>query len=297
MEAAPRLGKSMLNTDKPFYSLEFFPPKDKDNWPKFLQTAAKLKAMNPLFASVTYGAGGGSQDSTLEIASQLQSECGYVPMPHLTCVGADRSKICAYIERLQEAGINNILALRGDAPAAAGSSYDWSRGEFTCAADLVDFVRERFPDLGIAVAGYPAPHPEARTFAADRNYLAQKLDAGGDFVITQLFFDVREYVDLVERLAEKGIHKPVLPGVFTIQSFESLRHVFSLCGANVSSLLYLQLEEANNKGGVEAVRDVGVEFMAGLIRRLVDAGAPGVHLYTMNKSDLCLRIADRVGKL
>ena len=147
------------------------------------------------------------------------------------------------------------------------------------------------------MAAYPAPHPESRSFAEDRNHTAEKLRAGADFAITQLFFDAREYVDLVAHLRGQGITTPVVPGILPIQSFDSLRRVLSLCGANIPGKLYLALEQADRDGGAEAVRQVGLDYAIGQIRRLIDAGAPGIHLYTLNKADVCLRLAEAVGRL
>ena len=135
------------------------------------------------------------------------------------------------------------------------------------------------------------------TFEDDRVFTGRKLDAGAEFVVTQLFFDAREYVDLTARLRALGCNKPVIPGVLPIQSFESLRHVLSLCGANIPAKLYISLEEANKSGGAEAVREAGLKFAVEQIRRLLEAGAPGIHLYTLNQADTCLRIAEAVGGL
>lgn len=287
-------------SSSPFYSMEFFPPKDSSNWPAFIETAAKLKPLNPLFVSVTYGAGGGSQNNTVEIAKRLTQDCAYTVMTHLTCVGADSRRIREYMHSLQEIGVDNILALRGDAPQSQtdpATEYDWSKGAFKHATDLIEFIRKDFPDFGIGVAGYPAPHPESATIAEDHHYTAQKLNAGSDLVVTQLFFDVREYIALAGSLKVNGINKPVVPGILPIQSFSSLRHVLSLCGANIPAKLYLALEEADKKGGQQAVREAGLKFAAEQIRRLIDAGAPGIHLYTLNKADTCLELADVVGRL
>jgi methylenetetrahydrofolate reductase (NADPH) len=301
-----KLIELIQKSSKPFYSLEFFPPKDAEQVPSFLQTAVKLKALNPLFASVTYGAGGGSQDNTVEISRRLKEECGFEPMPHLTCVGASRESITEFLERLRAIGVQNILALRGDPPKqapgtgaanTAGAQYDWFGASFKHASDLVRLTRSCFPDFGMAVAGYPAPHPESDSFENDRGHIKTKLDAGADFVVTQLFFDPREYIDLVTRLRAMGVNKPIIPGVLPIQSFESLRHVLALCGANVPARLYIALEEANRQGGAEAVREAGLGFAVDQIRRLLDAGAPGIHLYTLNRSETCLRIAEAVGRL
>lgn len=283
---------------RPFYSLEFFPPKDQGRWPDFIEMACKLKPLDPLFASVTYGAGGGSQGNTVEISRSLKECCGYTVMPHLTCVGADTEKLDGYLSELQKIGVDNILALRGDPPKTQGDApYDWSAGEFQHASDLVKYVKRGFPEFGVAVAGYPSPHPESPSLESDRKYMRQKLEDGGDFVVTQLFFDAREYIDMLDRMKKSGCHNPVIPGVLPIQSFESLRHVLSLCGANVPGKLYISLENANREGGAEAVREAGLRFAVDQIRRLLDAGAPGIHLYTLNKAETCLRIAEAVGPL
>lgn len=262
-----------------------------------MQVAARLKALNPLFASVTYGAGGGTQHNTLGVTSLLQNECGYTVMPHLTCVGADKDRLDAFLSGLRATGVTNVLALRGDAPKTASTPYDWSAGKFRHASDLVRYVREFHPDFCVGVAAYPAPHPESYTMEEDRLHTTEKFHAGADFAITQLFFDVREYIDLTYRLKKLGIEKPVIPGVMPIRSFESMRTVLSLCGANVPAKLYISLEEANAKGGAEAVREAGLTFAVEQIHKLLDAGAPGIHLYTLNQADMCLRLADAVGVL
>ena len=277
----------------PFYSLEFFPPKERENWPGFFATVERLKALNPLFASVTYGAGGSTQDNTLEITSHLKNVMGLEPMAHLTCVGATRERIADYLRRLREVNVDNVLALRGDAPK--GQDFDWATAEFRYAADLVRFTRSEQPDMGVGVAGYPAAHPESPSFASDLRHTADKVNAGADFIVTQLFFDVREYFDFVERLRGLGVDKPVLPGILPIQSLESVRRILSLCGANIPGNLYLELEAANEKGGAEAVKEAGIAFAQRQISTLLDGGAPGIHLYTLNRADTCLRIAEAVG--
>ncbi|GFM35847.1 methylenetetrahydrofolate reductase [NAD(P)H] [Desulfovibrio psychrotolerans] len=283
----------MAARTSPFYSLEFFPPKERENWPGFFRTVERLKALDPLFASVTYGAGGSTQDNTLEITAHIKNAIGIEPMAHLTCVGADGEKITDFLDKLRAAGVHNVLALRGDAPR--GVEIDWNTQAFRYASDLVTFVRDCCPDFGISVAGYPAAHPESLTFSDDLAYTKVKLDAGSDFVVTQLFFDVREYFNFVAQLRAAGVNKPVLPGILPIQSLGSIRRILTLCGANIPGKLYLALEEANEKGGDEAVKEAGLEFAVQQIRRLVDGGAPGIHLYTLNKADMCLEIAERAG--
>lgn len=278
----------------PFYSLEFFPPKEAENWPVFFQTVEELRALAPLFVSVTYGAGGGTRAFTLEITGELAKR-GFTPMAHLTCVGASGESILDYVGKLEDAGVTNILALRGDVPQ--GQSIDWKCCEFSYASDLVGFVRSAYPDFGIGVAAYLTPHPESASFAQDRKASAFKLRQGSDFAVTQLFFDPREYFEYVEQMQALGIDKPILPGVLPISSFATLRRVLSLSGCNIPAKLYLTLEEADRKGGAEAVREAGICYAVQQIRSLLDGGAPGIHLYTLNKADTCLRIAEEVGPL
>lgn len=289
-----KITDSMARLDRPFYSLEFFPPKEESLWPGFFTAVEKLRALNPLYASVTYGAGGGTQANTLEITAKLKS-LGINPMPHLTCVGATTEKLAAFLENLRQTGVCNVMALRGDAPKTPG--FSWDDGEFRYAADLVRFVRAHFPEFCIGVAGYPGAHPESPTFADDMKHTKTKLDAGADFVVTQLFFDVREYFAMVERLRAMGETRPIVPGILPIQSLESVRRILSLCGANIPGKLYLALEEANEKGGAAAVKEEGIAFAAEQIRRLLDNGAPGIHLYTLNMASSCLKIAEAVGPL
>ena len=279
----------------PFYSLEFFPPKDPAEWPAFFGIVERLKSLDPLFASVTCGAGGATRSYTLDIASRLKRDYGLEPMPHLTCVGATAGSLAGALDGFREAGIDNVMALRGDKPRDAGP--DWNEGAFRHAEDLVRFTREERPGFGVGVAAYPAPHPESPSFRSDRDHLVHKIRAGADLVVTQLFFDSREYFALADHLHEHGVDAPIIPGVLPIQSLASIRRTLSMCGANIPGKLYLQLEEAHDKGGTEAVKEAGLAFAVDQIRRLLDGGAPGVHLYTLNRAELCLRIADEVGRL
>ncbi len=288
------IGQLIAERDKPFYSFEFFPPKDPVQWPEFFTMVEKLMPLNPLFTSVTYGAGGSSQDATLEIVSHLKKHFELETMAHLTCVGATQEYITQYLQRLRDNGVDNVLALRGDIPKGQEADSDT---EFCHAADLVRFVKTHQPGMGIGVAGYPAPHPESPSFASDWRYTVAKIREGADFVITQLFFDVREYFHFVDRLSDMGVSVPVIPGILPIQSLESIRRTLSLCGANIPGKLYLALEEANAKGGAEAVREAGLKFAVQQIRTLLDNGAPGIHLYTLNKAAMCQRIAEEVGAL
>jgi methylenetetrahydrofolate reductase (NADPH) len=275
-----------------FYSLEFFPPREESDWPSFFSIAERLRSVNPLFASVTYGAGGGTQDNTLRVAGRLR-EMGFETMAHLTCVGADRERVRVFLRGLRAAGIDNVLALRGDPPR--GCAVDREKAVFRCAADLVRAVREEEPGMGVGVAGYPSAHPESSTFSGDLRHTCEKIRAGADFVITQLFFDAREYEDFVRRLRAAGLDTPVIPGVLPIRNLESVRRVLSLCGSNIPGKLYLELEEADRRGGAEAVKEAGIAFAVRQIKSLRAFGAPGVHLYTLNRASTCLRIVEEAG--
>lgn len=287
-----KISQLLAKQTGPFCSLEFFPPKNKEQWPAFYEIANKLKAANPLFASITYGAGGSTQDNTLEIAAHLQEKLGFETLVHLTCVKSSSEKITDFLESLKKVGIDNILALRGDAPQ--DEDYDWTSAEFHHASDLVGFVRKNFPSFDIAVAGYPYPHPESESFKSDRHFTQQKIRTGANFVITQLTFDVREYFDLVEHLYELGITVPVIPGILPVLSLESLRRTLSMCGANMPGKLFFELETANEKGGPEAVKEAGTQFAIKQCEKLLEWGAPGIHLYTLNRAETSLRIVNEL---
>lgn len=280
--------------DGPFFSLEFFPPKEVAQQEAFYEVVDKLSAIKPLFASVTYGAGGSSQDATLDIVTRIKHVHHMEPMAHFTCVSASEKSIGEFLDKLSHAGVDNVLALRGDPPADQAHGYDWTQEPFTHAADLVRFARQYKPEMGIGVAGYPSPHPESPTFASDWRYTVAKIREGADFVITQLFFDVREYFNFVERLNDMGVSVPVIPGILPVQSLESLRRTLALCGANIPGKLYLDLEAAHSRGGAEAVKDAGIAYAVQQIRTLIDGGAPGIHLYTLNRAESCLRLVEAV---
>lgn len=276
-----------INEAGQFFSFEFFPPKDKSTWPVFMERAARLAALNPLFASVTYGAGGTSHDNSLEICSLLKKDMGIDILAHLTCVGASEQSIDAFVRRLGEVGVSDILALGGDGVKDANGE---GQSRFQHASDLVEYVDKKFVDVGMAVAGYPGGHPESSSIAADIEIHNSKLSKGADFTMTQLFFDNRLYFDYVDRLAEFDSSAPVIPGVLPIQSLNSLRRIMSLCGAAIPGDLYCGVEKAFEKGGDEAVMEFGFDFARNQIAGLLDKGAPGVHIYSLNRAVMCERL-------
>jgi methylenetetrahydrofolate reductase (NADPH) len=282
----------LIKERSPFVSLEFFPPKKQEEWPAFLEVAQELKQLRPLFASVTYGAGGSTQSNTLEICERLIATCGFEVMPHLTGVTADRDKVDGFLNAIKALGIDNVLALRGDRPAGFTGTDAELFAAFPHAADLVRYIRHRHPDLAIGVAGFPEAHAEAPSFAADLAVMQRKVECGADFVITQLYFDNRTYFDYVERLRARGVNVPIVPGILPIRNLGSLRFVLEMCNARIPGRLINALTKAHDEGGAAAVYEIGVAYAREQAKGLLDGGAPGVHLYTLNKADMCLQVMD-----
>lgn len=282
----------MINDKTPFLSMEFFPPKEKKDWPAFFSRVEKLRALSPLFVSITCGAGGTPKTNTLEIASRLQNDMGLETMAHLTCLGGMKEDINQSLEQLKASGVSNVLALRGDPPREGETPL--TQPDFPYAADLVSYIQEYAPDMGIGVAGYPEAHPESPGMAVDRGYMKEKLQRGADFLVTQFVFDNRVYFEFIERMRELGVTQPIIPGVLPVLSLKSVRYILSLSGASIPGRFYLQLEEAHERGGAAEVRRVGIDYAREQIRGLLDGGAPGVHLYTLNQADPCLQIAEGI---
>lgn len=280
-----------MTKGKQFLSLEFFPPKDKNEWPAFFKVADRLSQLNPLFASVTYGAGGSTQGDTLEIVTRLKREHGLETMAHLTCIGAYRGTLQQFLDDLAQAGVYNVLALRGDLPQDAPPEFSACR-TLLHASDLAAFIKESHPDIGIGVAGYPETHPEAVSPEQDLAYLKLKLDQGGDFAITQLFFENQSYFDFVARARAAGIDKPIIPGILPVVSLKVIRRIVSLCGAKLPPAYLAELEEADRAGGAAAVQKIGIAHARRQAEGLLAAGVPGVHLYTLNRDEAILELVD-----
>jgi methylenetetrahydrofolate reductase (NADPH) len=290
LEIEVRIAEKM-NQAQQFVSLEFFPPKDRNEWPAFFQTVDRLSQIGPLFASVTYGAGGSTKGDTLDIVKRLQGGNGLDTMAHLTCVGAYRGDLQRFLDDLALAGVKNVLALRGDLPSDAPPEFSACR-TLLHASDLAAFIRESHPEMGIGVAGYPETHPEATDPESDLGYLKLKLDHGGDFVITQLFFDNRLYFDFVAKARAAGIDKPIIPGIIPVVSLKVIQRIISMCGATLPPTYLAQLEEADRSGGAAAVQKVGVAYAKRQAQELLAAGVPGVHIYTLNRDQAVLELVD-----
>lgn len=282
-----------LATGKRFISLEYFPPKEQKEWPAFFAVAERLAKLDPLFASVTYGAGGSNQNATLEIVTHLQKNLGLETMAHLTCVGAQGSRLNRFLDDLATGGIQNILALRGDPPQATPAS-ELTESPFHFASDLVSFVRQNHPEMGIGVAAYPEVHPEAISAESDLGYLKLKMDLGGDFAVTQLFFDNRLYFDFLKRARERGIHKPIIPGILPVLNIKMIERIRQLSGAFIPPDFMEALERADQLGGAAELRKVGVAFARRQAKELLDAGVQGVHLYTFNKAEAILELTEGI---
>lgn len=274
-----------------FISHEFFPPKERSEWPAFFKVVERLAETSPLFASVTYGAGGSTQDATLEIVTRMQQEIGLDTMAHLTCVGAQPDRLHRFLDDLTKAGVGNVLALRGDPPKNVPAS-DVTESPLNFASDLVSFVRASHREFGIGVAAYPETHLEAIDAESDLRYLKFKFDSGGEFAITQLFFDNRFYLDFVVRARNIGIDKPIIPGILPVLNVKMIERIRELSGAYIPPAFMAALDEADRRGGATEVRKVGVAHARRQAEELLAAGVPGVHLYTFNRAEAILELSD-----
>ena len=266
---------------EPVFSFEFFPPKTDKGAENLMQTAADLaQSVEPDFISVTYGAGGSTRDRTHQIVTRIQSELGVTGMAHLTCVGATSEEIGDVVGRLEEAGVRNVLALRGDAPEGT-EGFEATDGGFAYASDLIAFLSERH-DVCIGGACYPEAHPEATSAEADLAFAKLKQDAGASFLTTQLFFDVSLYNAFVERARAAGITIPIVPGIMPVTNVSQVERFTRMCGASIPDELLDRLRPVQEDAG--AVMATGIEWAITQCRDLLEAGAPGIHFYTLNKS-------------
>jgi methylenetetrahydrofolate reductase (NADPH) len=279
-----------LGTGRPAFSFEFFPPKDPAGVDRLFETVARLRAYEPAYVSVTYGAGGSTRRLTVELVRRIKREAGLEAMAHLTCVGATRDELAGVLDELKEGGIDNVIALRGDPPKGETAFVATECG-FSHAAELVAFIRARY-DFCIAGACYPEKHPEAVSLAADLLRLKEKVDAGADVLITQLFFDPADYFNFVHRVRELGVVVPIVPGVMPITNVSQVKRFTALCGAAIPQDLLARLEAAGDDAA--AVQKIGVEHATRQCRALLDGGAPGIHFYTLNRSNATVDILDQL---
>ncbi len=269
----------ILEQRRPVFSFEFFPPKTDEGQRNLEQTIAELKEDEPDYVSVTYGAGGATRDRTLEVTTSIK-ELGMEAMSHLSCVGEPTDGLISILDRIEAAGIENVLALRGDPPRGQPEWTPHPDG-LRYSVDLIRLIRERF-DCAIGAACFPEVHPDAPDRATDLRYAREKVDAGAGFLITQLFFDNDLYFKLVEDARAVGIDVPIVPGVMPIINFGQIKTITGMCGATIPPALERELERRADDP--DAVMQLGVAYATMQCSGLIAGGAPGIHFYTLNRS-------------
>lgn len=276
---------------RPAFSFEFFPPKTAKGEEQLFETIDHLRPLDPCFVSVTYGAGGSTRAKTVELVSRIKHEIGLESMAHLTCVGADRAEIGDVLRQLRDHGIDNILALRGDPPGDATAFVPPANG-FAHASELVAFIRSVDAGFCLAGAAYPEKHVEAVDLATDIAHLRHKVDCGLDLLVTQLFFDNRDFAAFVAAARGAGIEVPILPGIMPITDFGQIERFTKMCGAGIPAALRARLEPVRDDH--TAVRAIGIEHATAQCRELLAMGVPGIHFYTLNRSTATRAIVEQL---
>ncbi|MBU0676549.1 MAG: methylenetetrahydrofolate reductase [NAD(P)H] [Verrucomicrobia bacterium] len=266
---------------QPLLSFEFFPPKDDEGVEQLKEVAHQLKAARPDFVTVTYGAGGSTRERTFEVCAILR-DMGFGPvMPHLTCIASTRSDLERISDTIYAEGYRNVMTLRGDPPKGR-RVFEAAEGGLSHASELVRLLKQRYPELCCGVAGYPEVHPEAESAEKDIQFLKEKVDAGGSFVTTQLFYDNADYFRFVEDCRKKGIDAPIIPGLLPVSSLKQARRMTTMCGSRFPDRLSQALESAGGEG--EEAEAAGIQWAVQQIRELLEHDVPGIHLYILNKA-------------
>ncbi len=277
----------LFEQGRPLFSFEFFPPKTEAGDVALRATIAELRELAPDFVSVTYGAGGTTRERTIELVAYIRQTIGLEAMAHLTCVGSDRAEMAAVLDRIENAGVENIIALRGDPPKGETEFRPHPNG-FAYASELIHMVRSEGRPFCIAAACYPETHPEADSPEADLAALVQKVEAGAEFLITQLFLDSAVYRDFVARARAAGIDVPIIAGVMPLTNLAQAERF----GTTVPDALRERLERVRHDD--DAVAREMIEYTTDLCIDVLEAGAPGIHFYTLNKSPLTREILQRL---
>jgi methylenetetrahydrofolate reductase (NADPH) len=280
----------ILNQGQEIFSFEFFPPKTDEGFTKLYQTIENLKPWNPGYVSVTYGAGGSTRSKTIDLVGRIKSQIELESMAHLTCVGHTADEIRDILDLLRERGIENILALRGDPPKGEEKFVKTENG-FEFGNELVAFIRKNY-SFCLGVAGYPEGHVECPDKSVDLENLKRKVDAGADFIVTQLFFDNRFFFEFLEKARAIGIQVPIIPGIMPILNAKQAIRFTKMCGASIPSELLARLEE--NQEDALAIGKIGVEHATRQCEELLKTGVPGIHFYTLNKSKATLNILENL---
>jgi methylenetetrahydrofolate reductase (NADPH) len=270
----------LLAGPEPVFSFEFFPPKTEQGEQNLYGALAELRTLEPSFVSVTYGAGGSTRSKTIEIVKRIKDDYGLEAMAHFTCVGATVPELRSTLDEMQAARIDNVLALRGDPPAGQ-EAWVKTDGGLEYSRELVDLIKADYP-FAIGAACFPETHIHASSPQADIDYLAEKVAGGVDFLITQLFFDNALYFDFLARARAAGIGVPIVPGILPITQIGQLERMTKMCGASIPAGLHRELHARADQP--EAVIDFGVAYATLQCAELLEAGAPGIHFYTLNRS-------------
>lgn len=282
----------ILEEEKTALSFEFFPPKSDEGFSNLFTTIKKLQHLDPAYVSVTYGAGGSTREKTHDLIQEIQRETTLTVVSHLTCVGHSQDDILEILSKYQDSGITNILALRGDPPKGE-SDFKPAENGFANAKDLVAFIKSNFPQFGIGVAGFPEGHPDCPNRMTEIDHLKAKVDAGADYICTQLFFDNRDYYDFCERCEIAGINIPIIAGIMPITSLGNMKRISELSlGARIPGKLLRSVYRAPSQ---EYVENVGIHWAAEQVNDLIENRVRGIHLYTLNKWEHISRICDSIG--
>lgn len=273
------------------FSFEFFPAKTEEAGRQLLERARELAELDPAYVSVTYGAGGSTRDRTRKLVVELKDTLGLNVMAHLTCVGSSKDELREILEQYQQQGVENILALRGDPPANVPDFQIHPDG-LGYANELVELIKQ-VGDFGVAVAGYPEGHPETISKLDDMDHLKRKVDAGADLIVTQLFFDNRDFYDFRERCQVMGINVPIIAGIMPIVSWSGIQRMAGMCGARIPSKLLKRLYRAGDDA--QAVEKIGIDWATWQCHDLLDHDVRGIHLYTLNRSGATAEIYRRLG--
>ena len=282
----------VLEENHPSLSFEFFPPKNEEASMNLFSSIKDLTPLKPSYVSVTYGAGGSTRQLTHELVVKLHKETNLTIVPHLTCVGSSKSEILQILTKYQTSGIENVMALRGDPPKGLESFVPVKDG-FTNAGELVAFIKNKFPAMGIGVASFPEGHPDTPNRLKEMEYLKLKVDQGADYICTQLFFDNNDFYDFCERAQLAGIRVPIIAGIMPVTSRKGLARMADLAlGVHFPAKLLRALSRADDD---EYVEKVGVHWATEQVRDLIDHNVRGVHFYTLNKSNATLKIYETLG--
>ena len=282
----------ILKQPAPHFSFEFFPPKTEEASKVLFESIKELTPLKPSYVSVTYGAGGSTRQLTRDLSVRLQKETQLTIVSHLTCVGATKDEIKEILSRYNENGIQNIMALRGDPPKGETQFVQTENG-FRYAAELVAFIKKNFPAMGVGVAGFPEGHPATPNRLKEIDNLKAKVDAGADYICTQLYFENRDFFDFCERCEIAGIKVPIIAGIMPVTSRKGFARMAELAlGVRFPAKLMRAVSRAQDD---ESVEKVGVHWATEQVRDLIDRNVAGIHFYTLNRSKSTLKIYDNLG--